>query len=149
MGMNEEELNKLQEVINDQLDLIEMNVARINNKDYFGLDFELLKYIRNLENQLDIANNKLKEVKEYLSNYKEPLYIPDDLLDELSQLKQENNELKQQLQAYKAKEEKLKDYCNRELGISLEYEDKLYRLRLESRQKLAKEFLQILNEGDK
>lgn len=36
--------------------------------------------IIDLQSQLDIANNKLKEVKEYLSNYKEPLYIPDDLL---------------------------------------------------------------------
>lgn len=63
--MNKEELNKLQEVINDQLDLIEMNVARINNKDYFGLDFELLKYIRNLENQLDIANKKLDEIRKF------------------------------------------------------------------------------------
>lgn len=95
--MNKEKLNKLQEVINDQLDLIEMNVARINNKDYFGLDFELLKYIRNLENQLDIANKKLDKIKEYADDKREEFneviryYLDDNLIgneDEVNKLRE-------------------------------------------------------------
>lgn len=64
--MNKEEIENLIETIRDKLDFIQMNVARINGKDYIGLDIELLKYIRLLELQLETSNKKIedKEVKE-------------------------------------------------------------------------------------
>ena len=63
--MSKEELLNLKDTMISKLDSIEMNVARINKKDYFGLDIELLKYIRLLEQQLSQANKKLEEIKVY------------------------------------------------------------------------------------
>lgn len=57
--MNRNDLGIFIENINFELDKIRNNEAYINNKSYFGLDKELLSYIRKLEQALD-ENNKLK-----------------------------------------------------------------------------------------
>lgn len=51
--MNRNNLGIFIESINFELDKIRNNEAYINNKSYFGLDKELLSYIRNLEQALD------------------------------------------------------------------------------------------------
>lgn len=51
--MNRNDLEIFIENINYELDKIRNNEAYINNKSYFGLDKELLSYIRKLEQALD------------------------------------------------------------------------------------------------
>ena len=63
--MNRNDLGIFIENIDFELDKIRNNEAYINNKSYFGLDKELLSYIRKLEQALDeianICNNIPKE----------------------------------------------------------------------------------------
>lgn len=51
--MNRNDLGVFVENIDFELDKIRNNEAYINNKSYFGLDKELLSYIRKLEQALD------------------------------------------------------------------------------------------------
>ena len=51
--MNRNNLGIFIESINFELDKIRNSEAYINNKSYFGLDKELLSYIRKLEQALD------------------------------------------------------------------------------------------------
>ena len=51
--MNRNDLGIFIENIDFELDKIRNNEAYINNKSYFGLDKELLSYIRKLEQALD------------------------------------------------------------------------------------------------
>lgn len=60
--MNRNNLEIFIENINFELDKIRNNEAYINNKSYFGLDKELLSYIRKLEQALD-------EIEKYMTNY--------------------------------------------------------------------------------
>lgn len=60
--MNRNDLGIFIENINFELDKIRNNEAYINNKSYFGLDKELLSYIRKLEQALD-------EIEKYMTNY--------------------------------------------------------------------------------
>ena len=63
--MNRKDLGIFIESIDFELDKIRNNEAYINNKSYFGLDKELLSYIRKLEQALDdiekICNSIPKE----------------------------------------------------------------------------------------
>lgn len=61
--MNRKNLGIFIENIDFELDKIRNNEAYINNKSYFGLDKELLSYIRNLEQALD-------EIEKYIENHK-------------------------------------------------------------------------------
>ena len=61
--MNRNNLEIFIENIDFELDKIRNNEAYINNKSYFGLDKELLSYIRKLEQALD-------ETKKYIKNHK-------------------------------------------------------------------------------
>ena len=61
--MNRNDLAIFIENINFELDKIRNNEAYINNKSYFGLDKDLLSYIRNLEQALD-------EIEKYIENHK-------------------------------------------------------------------------------
>ena len=61
--MNRNDLVIFIENINFELDKIRNNEAYINNKSYFGLDKELLSYIRKLEQALD-------EIEKYIKNHK-------------------------------------------------------------------------------
>lgn len=60
--MNRNDLEIFIESIDFELDKIRNNEAYINNKSYFGLDKELLSYIRKLEQTLD-------EIEKYMINY--------------------------------------------------------------------------------
>ena len=51
--MNRNNLEIFRENISFELNKIRKNEAYINNKSYFGLDKELLSYIRKLEQALD------------------------------------------------------------------------------------------------
>lgn len=63
--MNRNDLGIFIENIDFELDKIRFNEAYINNKSYFGLDKDLLSYIRKLEQALDniekICNSIPKE----------------------------------------------------------------------------------------
>ena len=61
--MNRNDLGIFIENIDFELDKIRNNEAYINNKSYFGLDKDLLSYIRNLEQALD-------EIEKYIENHK-------------------------------------------------------------------------------
>lgn len=61
--MNEEEIQKVYETIEDTLQDIIRNEAYINKKSYFGLNGDLLQYIRNLEQALD-------EIEKYIQKHK-------------------------------------------------------------------------------
>lgn len=60
--MNRKDLGIFIESIDFELDKIRNNKAYINNKSYFGLDKELLSYIKKLEQTLD-------EIEKYMTNY--------------------------------------------------------------------------------
>lgn len=60
--MNRNDLGIFIENIDFELDKIKNNEAYINNNSYFGLDKELLSYIRKLEQALD-------EIEKYMTNY--------------------------------------------------------------------------------
>lgn len=60
--MNRNDLGIFIENIDFELDKIRNNEAYINNKSYFGLDKELLSYIRKLEQALD-------EIEKYTNNF--------------------------------------------------------------------------------
>lgn len=69
MGMNEKEVRQLaketfEEQISEHLDS--------------GIIF---KYISDIENELQSYKQKEDKLREYVRTYKEPLYIPDDLLE--------------------------------------------------------------------
>lgn len=66
---------------------LEYYILKTNDRVYFTFETntnqmakDCLNTINELELELEIANKKLDKIKEYISNYKEPLYIPDDLL---------------------------------------------------------------------
>ena len=61
--MNRNDLGVFIESIDFELDKIRNNEAYINNNSYFGLDKELLSYIRKLEQTLD-------EIEKYIENHK-------------------------------------------------------------------------------
>lgn len=60
--MNRNDLEIFVESIDFELGKIRNNEAYINNKSYFGLDKELLSYIRKLEQALD-------EIEKYMTSY--------------------------------------------------------------------------------
>lgn len=61
--MNEHEIEKFNEIILDEIDTIKSNVAYVNGKNYFGLNSELLSYIRELEKYKD-ERDKYKSLYE-------------------------------------------------------------------------------------
>lgn len=60
--MNRNDLAIFIENINFELDKIRNNEAYINNKSYFGLDKDLLSYIRNLEQALDESEKLINTI---------------------------------------------------------------------------------------
>ncbi len=62
--MNRNNLGIFIENIDFELDKIRNNEAYINNNSYFGLDKDLLSYIRKLEQALD-------EIEKYIEEYQE------------------------------------------------------------------------------
>lgn len=73
MGMNEKEVRQLAK------DIFEEQISEEIKKH---LDSGIIfKYISDIENQLQSYKQKEDKLREYVRTYKEPLYIPDDLLE--------------------------------------------------------------------
>lgn len=79
--MNRNNLEFFIENINFELDKIRNNEAYINNKSYFGLDKELLSYIRKLEQALDEIENILNGVGEMACYTKSRCLLEEDIDD--------------------------------------------------------------------
>ena len=96
--MNKNDLGIFIENIDFELDKIRNNEAYINNKSYFGLNKELLSYIRNLEQALDEIEKILRQPQFEYDNI--PCNYEDDIekIKEIIQkakgdVKNENNNL--------------------------------------------------------
>lgn len=79
--MKEETMLKIVNEINDALWDLKFNKCNVDTKEkgwetYYGLDIELIDYIRKLEQQLEKYKNIIKEVREYLNkNEIQPVYL--------------------------------------------------------------------------
>lgn len=100
--MNREDLINFIVNINFELDKIENNEAYINNKSYFGLDKQLLSYIRKLEQALDEIEKYVIENSQYwdetgLRYWKDKKDEPHDILEMIQKakgdVKNENNNI--------------------------------------------------------
>lgn len=79
--MNRNDLVIFIENINFELDKIRNNEAYINNKSYFGLDKDLLSYIRKLEQALDEIEKILNGVGEMACYSKSMCLYEEDIED--------------------------------------------------------------------
>ena len=80
--MNRNDLGIFIENIDFELDKIRNNEAYINNKSYFGLDKELLSYIRKLEQALDEIKKILRQPQFEYDN------IPCNYEDDIEKIKE-------------------------------------------------------------
>lgn len=80
--MNKNDLGIFIENIDFELDKIRNNEAYINNKSYFGLNKELLSYIRNLEQALDEIEKILRQPQFEYDN------IPCNYEDDIEKIKE-------------------------------------------------------------
>ena len=80
--MNRNDLVIFIENINFELDKIRNNEAYINNKSYFGLDKDLLSYIRKLEQALDKIEKILRQPQFEYDN------IPCNYEDDIEKIKE-------------------------------------------------------------
>ena len=83
--MSEEQLNKMLENIENAFWYLKnckcnVDVTTKGHKweTYYGLDDDLIKYIRKIENQLQQKENIIKEVREYIDKNKASLPIGRD-----------------------------------------------------------------------
>ena len=90
--MNRNDLEIFVESIDFELGKIRNNEAYINNKSYFGLDKELLSYIRKLEQALDEIEKYVIENSQYwdetgLRYWKDEKDEPHDILEIIQKAK--------------------------------------------------------------
>lgn len=83
--MNRNDLEVFIESIDFELDKIKNNEAYINNKSYFGLDKELLSYIRKLEQALDEIENILNGVGE-MACYSKSMYLDGEDIEDILEI---------------------------------------------------------------
>lgn len=92
--MNRNDLGIFIENIDFELDKIRNNEAYINNKSYFGLDKELLSYIRKLEQALDKIENILNGVGEMACYSKSTCLYGEDVEDILEIIQKVEGDVK-------------------------------------------------------
>ena len=86
--MNREEVEKIVNDINDALWYLENNKCNIDTKEnswetYYGLNDELIRYIRKIEQENKKMKDKLIEIKEVIDGYMPNKYAMCKAFDEI------------------------------------------------------------------
>ena len=86
--MNKEEVEKIVNDINDALWHLENNKCNIDTKEnswetYYGLNDELIRYIRKIEQENKQLKNKLIEINEVINGYMPNKYAMCKAFDEI------------------------------------------------------------------